>query len=154
HALCSLVYFGIRAHQRGLNVWPVLLLAFALSALVLAGALDGLLPQTLWAPRAGGRSVLNEAVETAWVGVGATGLRRGLFLYVFGQQLHFATWLRFMPEVDRVSKVPYSFRRALEALRRDLGVLALPALGLGALSALLLLAGGGPAREAYFALTY
>jgi len=79
---------------------------------------------------------------------------RGLFLYAFGQSLHFAVWLRLMPEVDRPARVPKPLRRALAEFRMDFGRWAWPLLAVAAVSVVLLFAGGGPAREAYFALTY
>jgi hypothetical protein len=154
HALTSLGIFALKAQRRGVTVWPVLGLAAALAAAVAAGALDGLLPRTLWAPRWGGRSVVLEAASAAWAHPSGAGLRRALFLYVFGQQLHFVTWLRLVPELDRPSPVPYSFRRAVQALRRDLGGWAGPTLALAVLGAAGVLWGGGAGREAYFALTY
>jgi hypothetical protein len=154
HAWTSLAWFGLKAQRRGWVVWPVLAAFALLALLVTVGALDFLLPHALLAPRAGGRSVLVEASSAAWPLASGVVLRRALVLYVFGQQLHFATWLRLMPEVDRPSPVPHSFSRALATLRADLGPWAVPALAVAGLGALGVLLGGGPAREGYFALTY
>jgi hypothetical protein len=39
-------------------------------------------------------------------GAGAAVFHRALFLYAFGQSLHFAVWLRLLPDVDRPSPTP------------------------------------------------
>ncbi|MCU1276761.1 MAG: hypothetical protein JWM53_307, partial [bacterium] len=59
-----------------------------------------------------------------------------------------------VPEIERVSKVPQTFRRALTLFDADLGRWARPLLVACVVAAPLLLLGGGAAREAYFALTY
>src|SRR5207244_3741162 len=81
-------------------------------------------------------------------------LRRGLFLYVLGQQLHFAVWLRLFPDVERERAVPPAFRRAFERLRAELGGFTWPAVVLAVGGALAVFLGQGLGREAYFALTY
>jgi hypothetical protein len=89
-----------------------------------------------------------------WPDASVVVLRRAIFIYVFGQQLHFTTWLRLVPEADRPSPLPHSFARAVAALRTDLRSWAGPALAAAALGVVALLAGGALARETYFALTY
>lgn len=46
---------------------------------------------------------------------------RLLALYAFGQAVHYAIWLRLVPELDRPRETPRSFRQSWRALRRDLG---------------------------------
>jgi hypothetical protein len=75
-------------------------------------------------------------------------------LYAFGQSLHYMVWLRLMPEIDRGTPTPSSFRRAFQSLKQDFGSWTLPVLGLCAVSCTAMLFGGQPAREAYFALAY
>ncbi len=87
-------------------------------------------------------------------GAGAMALRRALFLYAFGQALHFAIWLRLVPEVERAAPLPHPFRRALALFEADFGRWARPLLVACVLATPLLLLGGGAAREAYFALGY
>jgi hypothetical protein len=62
--------------------------------------------------------------------------------------------LRLVPELERPSKVPPSFRRALALFEADFGRWARPLLVVCVASLPLILFGGGVAREAYFALTY
>jgi len=128
--------------------------AVAVMIAVLAGALDGAMAATFLAPRGAAGSIVREAVGVAGQSASWAVFHRGLFLYAFGQSLHFAVWLRLMPEVDRPTRVPKPLRRALADFRADFGGWALPLLALAGLSVVLLFAGGGPAREAYFALTY
>jgi len=59
-----------------------------------------------------------------------------------------------VPELERPSKVPHSFRRALALFEADFGRWARPLLVVCVASLPLILFGGGVAREAYFALTY
>jgi hypothetical protein len=154
HGLGAVVWFARRARARGVVVWPfvgAVVLVLAGGAL---GAFDSLWAPTLFAPRSAAASIVAEAAGSAVDGAGAVMLRRALFLYAFGQALHFAIWLRLVPEVERASKVPHSFRRALALFDAELGRWARPLLIACVVAAPLLLVGGGAAREAYFALTY
>ena len=154
HGLGAVVFFARRARARGVVVWPFVVavaLVFAGGAL---GAFDSLWATTLWAPRSAAASIVAEAAGSAVDGAGALVLRRALFLYAFGQALHFAVWLRLVPELERPSKVPHSFRRALALFEADFGRWARPLLVVCVASLPLILFGGGVAREVYFALTY
>jgi hypothetical protein len=154
HALSSLVYAAIVARRRGVSLTPVIFVASLVTIAGAVGVLDALMPAALVAPRSAAMSIAAEATGASLDGLGAIGFRRALFLYAFGQSLHFAMWLRVMPEVDRPSPTPWSWRRALVALRADFGRLTMPLIGLCVLSVPVILIGGGVARESYFALTY
>jgi hypothetical protein len=147
HALSSLVFLAQRGRARGVTVWPVLLTA----ALVMALASLGALPfGPLLMPRSSAASLIAEAT-------GATAgpyFRRALFLYAFGQSIHFTAWLKLIPDLDRAASVPQSLRVTLNRFRADFGRLAFPALLLCVAATLAMLVFGGAAREAYFALTY
>lgn len=154
HGLGAVAWLTRRARERGVVIWPF---AFAVAVVMLAGALgafDALWAPTLWAPRSAAASIVAEAAGSALDGAGAIALRRALFLYAFGQALHFAIWLRLVPELERPSKTPHSFRRALALFEADFGRLARPLLVACVAAAPLMLWGGGAAREAYFALGY
>jgi len=154
HGLGAVAWFTRRARARGVVVWPFVA---AVALVMLGGALgafDRLWPATLWAPRSAAASIAAEAAGSALGNASATALHRALFLYAFGQALHFVIWLRLVPELDRPSKTPQTFRRALAGFEADFGRAARPLLVACVVAAPLLLAGGGPAREAYFALTY
>jgi len=151
HGLGAVAWFVRRARARGVVVWPfvtAVVLVFAAGAL---GAFDALSATTLWAPRSAAASIVAEAAGTTVDGVL---LRRALFLYAFGQALHFAVWLRLVPDLERPSKLPQTFRRALALFEADFGRAARALLVVCVASAPLILWGGGAAREAYFALTY
>jgi hypothetical protein len=154
HGVGSLAFFAIVARRRRLPFGLFTVTAAGVMAAAALGALDGAMAQTLVAPRGAATSIVQEAIGVAGRSVSAAVFHRGLFLYAFGQSLHFAVWLRLMPEVDRASRVPKPLHRALADFRRDFGRWAWLLLVLAAGSIVMLFAGGGPAREAYFALTY
>ena len=154
HALSSIGYAAIVARRRGVSLTPVVAIAAVITVAAAVGALDALMPSALLAPRSAATSIALEATGASLDGLGAIGFRRALFLYAFGQSLHFAMWLRVMPEVDRPSPMPWTWRRALVVLREDFGRWTLPLIVLSVLSVPVILIGGGAARESYFALTY
>jgi len=154
HGLGALVYFGISARRRRLPVWPLAVGVAAVTLAAMAGFLDGAMASKLYAPRNAVASIVTEAITAGLPHPSATLFHRALFLYAFGQSLHFAAWLRLLPEVERRSPTPKTFRHALAELRADFGRLTTPLLALSAAAIVLLLLGGGRAREAYFALTY
>ena len=47
---------------------------------------------------------------------------RWLMCFAFAQSVHYALWLRLVPDDDRVRRTPRSFRATFEALRGDLGM--------------------------------
>lgn len=47
--------------------------------------------------------------------------RRLVLLYAFGQAVHYVVWLRLVPEGDRRSPRPRSFRQSVRALANDVG---------------------------------
>jgi hypothetical protein len=154
HGLGAVAWFARRARARGVPAWPFVAAVAAVMGAAALGAFDALWAERLWAPRSAAASIIAEAAGSAAGGAGAIGLRRALFVYAFGQALHFAVWLRLVPEVERAAKVPHSFRRALALLEADFGRWARPLVVACVLAVPLLLLGGGAAREAYFALTY
>ena len=46
---------------------------------------------------------------------------RFVVLYAFAQATHYIVWLRLLPEDDRASKTPRSFRQSFRALAADIG---------------------------------
>jgi hypothetical protein len=61
---------------------------------------------------------------------------RLVLLYAFAQSVHYAVWLRLIPEDDRVRRAPRSFVASVRALRDDLGapILVLATLASAALA--------------------
>jgi hypothetical protein len=160
HALGALLFFGIEARRRRLPLWPLAWGAGLLTVAAAAGLLDGAMATTWLAPRGAGPSILAEALGSGFrhsplpPGASAALFHRALFLYAFGQSLHFGVWLRLMPELDRRAPAPKPWRRALADLRVDFGRLTPALLWLTAAAVVLIFVGGGAARNAYFALTY
>jgi len=80
---------------------------------------------------------------------------RLVVLYAFAQSAHYIVWLRLMPEDDRPSKTPRSYKQSFSALKKDLGGLLL---WLSALGALFLMGwafmGPGHARDGYLRLAF
>lgn len=154
HGMGSLLYFGINARRRRLPVWPLVAGVVAVTIAGASGLLDAAMAARLYAPRNAGASIVAEAITAGLPHPTAVVFHRALFLYAFGQSLHFAAWLRLLPDVERESPMPKTFRRALRELQADFGRLTIPLLALTAVAIVLLLLEGGRARETYFALSY
>jgi hypothetical protein len=160
HALGALLFFAVEARRRRLPVWPLACGVGAFTVAAVTGLLDGAMATTWLAPRGAGPSIVAEALGTGFrespraLGASAALFHRALILYAFGQSLHFAAWLRLVPELDRRTPTPKPLRRALAELRTDFGRLTTPLLWLTAAAVVLIFFGGGTARDAYFALTY
>ncbi|MDP1826050.1 MAG: hypothetical protein Q8L48_22485 [Archangium sp.] len=153
HAVSSLTYAAKAARLRGLSLWPLLAWFTTLTLLALAGVLDPLMADTPWVPARAFQSILDEVQLTA-AGAGPAWLKRAVFIYALGQSLHYAVWLRLMPEVDRPTPNPKPFRAQLAALRADLGGWLWPAVLLAAIVLPAMLLGQGAARQLYFTLSF
>ena len=74
--------------------------------------------------------------------------------FAFGQALHYAVWLRLLPEEDRARPVPRSFSSSFRALKADFGAWPLALAGSAALGiALWAVADLAAARAGYFRLS-
>ena len=153
HAASSLAWVAKASRQRGLTVWPLVAAAALLTALALSGALDPLMSDTPWVPERAFQSILDE-IQLTGFGAGPVWLKRAVFIYALGQSLHYAVWLRLMPEVDRSTPNPKPFAAQLASLRVDLGRWFWPALGVAAIAAPAMLLGQGTARQLYFTLSF
>lgn len=153
HAVSSMAYAARAARLQGLTLWPLLAGFAAVTALALAGLLDPLMAESPWVPARAFQSILDEVQLTA-AGAGPLWLKRAVFIYALGQSLHYAVWLRLMPEVDRPTPNPKPFRAQLASLRADLGAWLWPAVSLAALALLAMLLGQGGARQLYFTLSF
>ena len=153
HAVGSIAFFAVAARRRGVSALPIVVGGIVVAVLVLSGLVDGLLQSPEWA-RSFGPDAVVDLLGAPFVWVSHSLLQRSLALYAFGQSLHYMVWLRLMPEIDRKTPTPSSFRRAFHSLKQDFGSWTLPILGLCVVSCTAMLFGGQPAREAYFALAY
>jgi hypothetical protein len=154
HGMGSLLYFGLNARRRRLPIWPLFAGVVVVTIAGASGLLDAAMAARLYAPRNAGASIVAEAITAGLPHPTAVIFHRALFLYAFGQSLHFAAWLRLLPDVERESPTPKPFRRALRDLQTDFGRLTMPLLALTVVAIVLLLLEGGRARETYFALSY
>lgn len=131
----------------GRGHWAVLALFVACNALLVSGALD---PWVRWT--VGPSSLLVGAQMNALAPLPERiDLSRRLVLsFAFSQSVHYALWLRAIPETARRSKTPRSFRQSVRGLERDLGSAgALAAFGLCAAIALWAAWDLRAAREGY-----
>ncbi|PZR18353.1 MAG: hypothetical protein DI536_00255 [Archangium gephyra] len=102
---------------------PVLTMA-ALAFLMLGGAEPVLTFFEAWnAPRA--RTSFGEFVSANAPGLSPTLALRLVLTFAFLQSLHYAVWLRLVPEDARARPAPRPFRESWNALVRDFGVPAL-----------------------------
>ncbi len=89
-------------------------------ALVVVGAVFLLLVPPLAAPGDACAGLTFRRLSVSLGAWGEVGLRLAA-LFAFTQAVHYATWLRLIPEEDRDRPVPRSFRSSLVALCRDFG---------------------------------
>lgn len=115
---------------RGRARWALPLILVVISALLLSGALDAVLPSSALDEVAG--YLLPLAALEQWP---ASWCARLAVLFVFLQSVHYAIWLRLIPELARRRDGARSFRASLAALQHDFG----PLLVVLAAAALLLL---------------
>ncbi len=101
-------------------------LAFAglATLLLVGGGFDAALAHTRWTSPFHGLRLGALAAAVA-PGLAARWARRLVVLYAFGQSLHYAVWLRMVPDDDRPQPTPRTFRATFGALRRELGPLLL-----------------------------
>jgi hypothetical protein len=102
------------------------------SIAIMGGALDGAVARATPLGSATFDAIV-EQLAPAWLVEDPRLAARLTLLYAFGQGVHYVVWLRLVPEADRPSPRPRSFRQSLRALRADLGA---PLLVAGALAAL------------------
>ncbi|MDB4944524.1 MAG: hypothetical protein JWP97_4058 [Labilithrix sp.] len=117
---------GERAGMRWIALGAMALATLA----ILSGALDPLVSAGLgWRSRPAGfgvsalASALAPDVSTRWA-------LRLVVLYAFGQSIHYAIWLRLVPDEDRERATPRTFRASWQALTRDVGPWVLAGAGL------------------------
>ena len=101
--------------------WLVLALYLAATFALLCGATDGLLlaSGTLdWAPAGLG---LGAHVGSLALGATPPMTARVVLAFAFAQAVHYAVWLRLVPEEDRPRATPRSYRASYAALEADFG---------------------------------
>ncbi len=155
HNLVAVViWWAWRPRQTRLHLVPIALFAAGAAALLLGAAA----PLLAWSGGA----------EAPWTGLGMRYLtwtlsptqtgplaERLVVLYAFAQATHYVVWLRLMPEDDRPSKTPRSYRQSFRALSGDIGgwILWLSVVGALALIGWAFF-GPGVARDGYLRLAF
>lgn len=134
-----LLWWGWRRRERWLHIAPLAACGAAAVA-ILGGALDPVLLPRL-APGCTFAGADAASMVPAWPLAGGVWTARLACLFAFGQAVHYAVWLRLVPEEDRARPSPPSLRSAWRSLRTDLGrwipaaaALSCAALGIWALS--------------------
>ncbi len=113
--------------------------------LILAGVLDS--AGGLSSPRGFAIEPVTHALAPGLAGAWA---RRALMLYAFGQSIHYAVWLRLVPDEDRKQATPRTWTASWRALTGDLGLTVVGvALGAAAVFAVWGLFDVTAARTAY-----
>lgn len=125
NAIAVLLWWWWRPRTSSLHVVPIALF-FLGTVLILAGALDGM----LWTSPAF-RSALDagEHLDRLAPGLGETWGARWVLAFAFAQAVHYAVWLRLVPDDDRARATPRSFGATFRALRDDFGTPALVLVG-------------------------
>ncbi len=133
HNLVALAFWWAW-QPRARATWGVPVAVVAAVALLLSGAADGVLTFLgAWAAPGSGAS-FSEFVATHAPGLPPMLAARLVLSFAFLQSLHYAVWLRLIPDDARRRQVPRPFHDTWVALRRDFGLpllLAFCALALG-----------------------
>jgi MFS family permease len=128
--IAVLLWWAWRPRRAGWHFIPIALFLGALAVLFFA-PIDGLYRRAFfwWAPTG-----LDAHVQVPWLAWGLPGdlAVRATLSFAFAQAVHYAVWLRLVPEDDRGRDTPRSWAASLRALREDVG---LPLLLLAALAA-------------------
>ena len=133
HNLIALTLWWVWRPRVGKHHWAVLALFVVASVAIAGGAAE-------WIAAAWGISTEPGAAlsmtrhnrSLAPFAMGQWGIRLVLF-YAFAQSLHYAVWLRMVPEEDRCKSAPRPFVQSYRSLVKDMGR---PLLFLGVLSTL------------------
>lgn len=115
------LWLAWRPRRSKLHAIPLALFAIG-CALILAGALDPMIGQGNLGPDGRGLhhylALLAPGFEAPW---GA----RLVLLFGFTQSVHYAIWIRLVPEEDRARETPRTFRASLRAWVEDSGWLVI-----------------------------
>ncbi len=124
HNLIALGVWALWARKPARELMPMLLLFALAAALIASGVLEP------WLTRSGALSPSRFALDAnGWVtrfslaspALHPTWALRCVLFFAFAQSLHYAIWLRLIPEADRKQSGLRSFAGSYRALTRDLG---------------------------------
>jgi hypothetical protein len=121
HNLLAVAFFWAWRARTGRYHWPALAALVGALALLASGALDGAVGRMV-AQMAPQSRVLFEGLVGDLSPVGAPTVALRLVLaFTFLQSVHYAVWLRFIPEDDRTRPGLRSFASSMRALEQDVG---------------------------------
>ncbi|MFM2417021.1 MAG: hypothetical protein RL385_1744, partial [Pseudomonadota bacterium] len=126
------LYVLLRVSRAPRAYLPAAALLATVCALMLSGTLDTALAYGLLS--SGGKERPAALVQAFSFDVGNAWSLRLLALFALFQGLHYAVWLRLVPEEDRVREGPRSFRTSYRALVHDVGTHVPLLLGLALLA--------------------
>ncbi len=110
---------------RSRSAWLIPLLVVAALVFLLLGGADPLLSALGAWNAPGSRTSFGEFIETSAPGLAPSLAARLVLTFAFLQSLHYAVWLRLVPEDARARPAPRPFRESWQALVRDFGAPAL-----------------------------
>jgi hypothetical protein len=126
-------------------------LAFAAGcAAIASGLLDGALAAAF--ARAPSRLAAATPLGVVPADASSTASLRWLGLFAFAQAIHYAVWLRLVPDGERAGEKPIGYRRSLALYRHDFGRAALPVVALALAVPLFAAISLVRTRSAYFSL--
>ena len=121
HNLVALAWWwALRPRTKHAVVLPFAVLAML--AFILAGGAEPIVTAVGAWQAPGSATSFNEFVETTAPGLGATMGLRLVLTFAFLQSVHYAMWLRLVPEDARPRPAPRPFRATWAALVADFGV--------------------------------
>lgn len=124
HNLVALaLWWGYRERKTALHAIPLVLFAALMVALLSGAATTGMLTGPTGAGSLRAHLASLAPFATPELGV------RYVLAFAFAQSVHYAVWLRLVPEEDRAREAPRSFTSSWRALRDDLGVVPLALAG-------------------------
>jgi hypothetical protein len=144
----ALALWLVRAKMRA--PWLPALAFGAGCAAIAGGLLDGALATAF--ARASSGLAAAAPVGVVPAGASSTAALRWLGLFAFAQAVHYAVWLRLVPDGERAGEKPIGYRRSLALLGHDFGRAALPVLALALAVPLLAAFSLVWTRSAYFSL--
>ena len=113
-------WWALRPRTKHAVVLPLTVLAML--AFILAGGAEPILTAVGAWQAPGSATSFNEFVETTAPGLGATMALRLVLTFAFLQSVHYAMWLRLVPEDARARPAPRPFRATWNALVADFGL--------------------------------
>jgi hypothetical protein len=122
HNFAAVAFLWAWRPQRASKLHYVPLALFGLAAVfVLAGGLDAIVGALGGFGPIVGRTGIEWNLALYAPGVPAPFATRLVLLFAFAQSIHYAIWLRLIPEDDRPRETPRTWSATLVALRQDVG---------------------------------